>query len=87
MPIELVQAFADARAATPVFDIAHHLGHRDVGVALAQRTRGARQPGAEDEALDAGVGMAECMREVQQHARVAAHRARDVGQDDQRRRA
>ncbi len=83
--VELVQAGRDARAARPVFDRAHHVGHRDIGVAALQQARGARQPRAEDETLDTRLGVAQCMREVQQHARVAAHRARDVGQHHHRR--
>ncbi len=82
--VEIMQAGGDAGAARPVGHRAHHLGHGDVGVAALQQPGGARQPGAEDKALHRRIGMAQRMGEVQQHARVAAHRARDVGQHHQR---
>jgi hypothetical protein len=85
--VELVQAIGDARAARPVLHRAHHLADGEVGVPALQESRGAREPGAEDEALHRRFGVCERVREVQQHARILAHRAGNVGQQHQRRRA
>ncbi len=85
VPVELVQASRDARAARPVLHAAHHLRDGEVRVALSQQVRDAREPGAEDEALHPRAAGGDRVREVQQHARVAAHRAGDVGQHDDRR--
>ena len=83
--VEVVQAQSDARAARPVLDAGGALRHGDVGVALAQQRRQAGEPGAEGKGLHLGPGLAQQVGKVQQHARVARHRARHVGQHHQRR--
>ncbi len=82
--VEAVQVLGQAGAAGPVRHGPHDPAHRDVGVALAQVAGDGRQPGAEHEAVHMQVGVGQRVGEVQQHARVAAHRAGDVGQHHQR---
>ena len=57
----------------------HHLRPTATsGSRLFSSARGARQARAEDEALDARFGVSERVREMQQHARIAAHRCPEM---------
>ena len=78
---------ADPGAARPVLDDVADLRERHVDVALAQLPGDVGDPGAEHEAVHAVAIVGHRVHEVQQHARVALHRARDVAQDDERRMA
>ena len=84
--VELVQRLADARAARPVLDLRRGFLQGDVDVAIAQGPRHVRQARAEGEAVDPVAVVGDRVHEMQEHPRVAGHRAGDVAQDDQRRR-
>ncbi len=81
--VELAERGADARSPRPVLDRFRHAGERHIHVALAQLARDVGEPRAEEEGIDAVAVVGERMEEVQQHARIAAHRARDVAEDDE----
>ena len=85
-PVELAQARADARAARPVGHGRSDAIECDVDVAVLQMPGDGRQPRAEQQRMDAVPIIRDRMQEVQQHARVAVHRARDVAEHDERRR-
>ena len=73
--MELPQCRADARATGPV---RHHVGYGIDRVVKPPQTHLAchtREPGGEEKHLEAPASMCETVREVQQHARVALHRA------------
>ena len=82
--MELPQCRTDARATGPV---GHHVGYgidcflKPPQPDLPCHTR---EPGGEEKHLEAPATMCEAMREVQQHARVALHRAADIAQEHER---
>ena len=84
--VELVQAGGDARAALPVVHLRVGQLQRDVGVAVLQAARDVGQPRAEGEGVHLQVAPRQAVHVVQEQARVAVHRARDVEQHHQRRR-
>ena len=85
--LKLVQRLADAGAAGPVgHGVGDHL-ERHLRIAGAQLAGDVGQPRAEQEDVDAVAVVGHRVQEVQQDLRVAAHRAGDVAQHDQRRRA
>ena len=59
---------------------------RDVDVAVLEVAGDVGEAGAEHQRVHAMAVVGDRVQEVQQHARVAVHRARDVAQHDQRRR-
>jgi hypothetical protein len=79
---EQLERLADARARIPVVGFACRAAQRLVGIGGGERSRQARQPRAEAEDLDAAVPARQGVREQDEHARVVAHRARDVEQED-----
>ena len=86
-PVELGDAGADAGAAGPVGD---HLGdpvERQIDVAVAEIAGDVGQPRAEHERVDPVAVIRDRVHEMQEQAAVAAHRAGDVAQHDERRRA
>src|SRR5262249_19017499 len=83
--IELAEALADACAAGPVLDGAGDLVEGHVDIAVAQEARDVREPGPEKERIDAVAVVGDRVHEMQEEAAVAAHRARDIAEDDQRR--
>ena len=83
-PVERVQRLADARAAGPVLDRSRAIGKRVVGIAMAHLARQIGQPRAEHEGMDAAALFGERVQEMQENARVLAHRPGNVGQHDKR---
>ena len=83
--VEGAQTRADAGAAVPVLDRSGDAGQGGVDVALAELAGDVGQPGAEDEAVHPVTIVGHCVHEMQEHARIAAHGARDVAKNDQRR--
>ena len=63
-----------------------HLVERDVDVLVAQIARDVGEPRAEEEGVDAVAVVGHRVHEMQEDAAVAAHRAGNVAEDDQRRR-
>src|SRR6185295_630457 len=84
--IEFGEAAAEAGATRPVEDLAAAAGQGLVGIAAFEDPRRMRQPGGEEEDLEAPAVVGERVEEVEQHLRVTPHGARDVAQDDQGRR-
>jgi hypothetical protein len=87
VPIEVPQAAADPRATGPIGHGGGDARQRDVDVAMLQVARDVREPRAEQEHVHAVPVVRDRVEKVQQHARIAVHRARDVAQHDKRRRA
>jgi hypothetical protein len=79
------RTLADPRAARPILDGTRHTLERDVDVAVAQVPRDVRQPRAERQHVHAMAVVGDRMEKVQQHPRIAVHRAGDVAQHAQRR--
>src|SRR6202008_2107881 len=85
--MELPQRRTDPRAARPV---RHDIRHCINGLLKAAKTdlpRHTRQCGCEEQHLESPTPMCEAGREVQQHARVAFHRAADVTEEHKRTRS
>ncbi len=86
-PVELAERLADAGAARPVRHRAGDLLERLFRVAPGELAGDVGQPCAEEEGGHAVALVGDGMEEVQQDLRVAGHRAGNVAQDDERRRA
>jgi len=85
--VEVGETLADARAARPVLDRLCHLVEGDVDILVAQIARHVGEPRAEEESIDAVAVVRDGVHEMQENPAVAAHRAGDVAQHDERRRA
>ena len=77
-PIELAERLADPRAAVPVLGDLADLVERFVDILVAQITCDVGQPRAEQEGMHAVPVVGDSVQEVQQHARITAHRTGDI---------
>ena len=87
LAVEGVQAMADARAAGPILDGAADAGQGGVHVIAPQVPGDVGEPRPEQEGEDSVAVVGQGVQEMEQHARVAVHGARDVAQHHQGRRA
>ena len=81
--VEFLQRRSDARAAGPVGGGLRYRAQRNIDIAMPQMPGHVGKPGTEDKAVHAVAVVGDGMQEVQEHARVAAHGARDVAEHDQ----
>src|SRR5437868_14833794 len=85
-PVELGDAVADPGATRPVSDDFGDPVEREVDVAISQIAGDVRETRAEHKGVDPVAVVGDRMHEMQKEAAVAAHRAGDVAQDNERRR-
>src|SRR5262245_51740013 len=79
-----MKRLADSRASGPVRNEPRDRGRRPPPRPLVELACDARQTGGEDERFRAVAACDQPVHEIQQHARVALHRAADVAEQDER---
>ena len=83
--IEFVQCVTDARAARPVIDGFGTFIKRFVDILVPKIARDIGQPRPEKERVYPVAVIGDGMQEMQDHARIAAHRPGNIAQHNQRR--
>src|SRR6185503_11221997 len=84
--VEFVERLADACAAGPILYLSRGFCQRYIHILITQGACDIVEPRAESEAIDPVAIVGNRVHEMQEHAGVSRHRARDVAQDDERRR-